>query len=230
MANYKSFDINEASTPAPWGTREEQVIKDIIDTLVVGTVNEYKDTAGHKHAGICNSTGDTVISISSGSAVSITGLSTVGSSIDLYNVSSVALTLSVDTSSDSTIYAVSNANINSGVGIYLTATSAMALTVNDSSIGLGAATGGSVNILTLSTGEVTIDSGGVYLTADYQMLLTSGETVLTVSNDVSISTVSGNITIESTSGGSIIINGLPTSSAGLTTGMLWNNSGIVSII
>lgn len=49
MTAYKAFTINAAGDPKPWGAREEQAIKDIIDTLVVGTVDGTKQTAGHRH-------------------------------------------------------------------------------------------------------------------------------------------------------------------------------------
>ena len=50
MANYKNFTINTASTPPPWGAVEEQVMRDIINTLVVGTVTEERaEVLGHQH-------------------------------------------------------------------------------------------------------------------------------------------------------------------------------------
>lgn len=50
MTVYKGFDINTATTPKPWGTREENAWKDDIDTLVSDTIGGVKNTSGHKHA------------------------------------------------------------------------------------------------------------------------------------------------------------------------------------
>jgi len=53
MAIYKDFDINTVTTVKPWGAREEQAIKDIIDTLVVDTIDVAKNTtSGHLHGKI----------------------------------------------------------------------------------------------------------------------------------------------------------------------------------
>ena len=49
MANYNGFDINTVATPKPWGAREEQAIKDIIDTLVGDAITGAKNTSGHVH-------------------------------------------------------------------------------------------------------------------------------------------------------------------------------------
>lgn len=49
MAIYNDFDINTAATPRPWGAREEQAVKDIIDTLVGDTIGGAKNTSGHLH-------------------------------------------------------------------------------------------------------------------------------------------------------------------------------------
>jgi hypothetical protein len=47
--NYKDFEINTPGTPRPWGAREEQALKDIIDTVVGQTVTGVKTITGHTH-------------------------------------------------------------------------------------------------------------------------------------------------------------------------------------
>lgn len=50
MAIYKDFDINTVTSVKPWGAREEQQVKDIIDTLVLDTIDVAKNTtSGHLH-------------------------------------------------------------------------------------------------------------------------------------------------------------------------------------
>jgi hypothetical protein len=70
MANYKDFDINTSTTLKPWGAREEQVIKDIIDTLVVDTIDVTKNTSGHLHGKLYAD--DSISSIDSSTSDSIT--------------------------------------------------------------------------------------------------------------------------------------------------------------
>ena len=57
MTIHKGFDINTASTPKPWGAREEAAIKDIIDTLVGDALVVAKATGGHKHPRMYNING-----------------------------------------------------------------------------------------------------------------------------------------------------------------------------
>jgi len=47
--NYKDFQINTVTTKKPWGAREEQTWKDIIDTMVKDCCKMTKDVNGHKH-------------------------------------------------------------------------------------------------------------------------------------------------------------------------------------
>jgi hypothetical protein len=49
MSVYKGFNLNDSSTPPPWGPREQQVLKDLADTVVSDTIQGASDTAGHKH-------------------------------------------------------------------------------------------------------------------------------------------------------------------------------------
>lgn len=70
MAIYKLFDINTATTVKPWGAREEQAMKDIIDTLVVDTIDVTKNTSGHLHGKLYAS--DSVSSFDSSTSNSVT--------------------------------------------------------------------------------------------------------------------------------------------------------------
>lgn len=54
MAPYKDFDINTSTTPKPWGAREEQMVKDLIDTLVLDTIGGVKRITGHLHSLLYN--------------------------------------------------------------------------------------------------------------------------------------------------------------------------------
>lgn len=49
MADWLGFDINTSLTPRPWGPREETMVKELIQTLVTGTLTGAKRTAGHLH-------------------------------------------------------------------------------------------------------------------------------------------------------------------------------------
>ena len=71
MAIYNDFDINTAATPKPWGAREEQVIKDIIDTLVGDTIDGVKKTSGHLHGKLYNSSSVAMIDTDSAAFVSV---------------------------------------------------------------------------------------------------------------------------------------------------------------
>lgn len=73
MAIYRVFVINTSTEPAPWGAREEQVIKDIIDTLVMDTVGAEKRVAGHLHMDVYDVNGTKIISTRESIDVDITG-------------------------------------------------------------------------------------------------------------------------------------------------------------
>jgi len=47
--NYKSFAINTPADVRPWGAREAQVWKDIIDNVVLDCIQTTSDITGHKH-------------------------------------------------------------------------------------------------------------------------------------------------------------------------------------
>ena len=60
MATYKNFTHNTAGDPPPWGVTEEQLFKDIIDTLVEDCVDETKYTGGHRHFKLYSETSGTI--------------------------------------------------------------------------------------------------------------------------------------------------------------------------
>jgi hypothetical protein len=66
MTVYKGFNLNDPSTPAPWGPREQQALEDVIDTVVGDTIQGASDTAGHKHSSVYSSDGDQTIQASGG--------------------------------------------------------------------------------------------------------------------------------------------------------------------
>lgn len=62
MATYKSFTYNLVGDPAPWGAIENQLDKDIIDTLVLDCLTVGKDAVnGHRHIRFYDGSGNTVI-------------------------------------------------------------------------------------------------------------------------------------------------------------------------
>jgi hypothetical protein len=81
MSTYKGFEINTNTTPAPWGTREQAMVQDVIDTLTVGTVTAAKDTVnGHKHMTLESATASTMVNCSSG-ACAIGATTTINGSL-----------------------------------------------------------------------------------------------------------------------------------------------------
>lgn len=70
MSIYNGFDINTALTPRPWGPRDEQKTKDIIDTLVGDTIDGAKATSGHLHGKVYAN--DSIYSIDAISSTSLT--------------------------------------------------------------------------------------------------------------------------------------------------------------
>jgi hypothetical protein len=63
--NYQGFDINDASTQRPWGAREEQAWKDVIDTVVGSSIQGAKDTAGIKYSKLYDENLNTSVSCGS---------------------------------------------------------------------------------------------------------------------------------------------------------------------
>lgn len=61
MATYKGFTYNEPGDPKPWGTVENQLDKDLIDTMVIDCITATKDTDGHKHAKVYADTSNVVL-------------------------------------------------------------------------------------------------------------------------------------------------------------------------
>ena len=78
MSNYKGFTLNGPGTPAPWGTIENALDEDEINTIVGDSIQGAKDTAGHKHASLYDSSLNSKVTAVSGGAniagdVDITG-------------------------------------------------------------------------------------------------------------------------------------------------------------
>lgn len=71
MAIVNDFDINEATTPKPWGAKEEQVIRDLIKTLTEDTISGVKNVTGHKHGKLYNSSAVAKIDTSTTSSINI---------------------------------------------------------------------------------------------------------------------------------------------------------------
>jgi hypothetical protein len=65
MPTLKGFVYNDQSSVPPWGPREAQAWSDIINTTVSDTIQNQKDTAGHKHNKIYDPSGNIRINISS---------------------------------------------------------------------------------------------------------------------------------------------------------------------
>lgn len=88
MSIYNGFDINTASTPKPWGAREEQAVKDIIDTLVGDAIGGVKATGGHVHNKLYYDASNTAVTIDGSGNVTFIG--TVG-------VNDLDVTTNIDT-------------------------------------------------------------------------------------------------------------------------------------
>jgi len=71
MSIYKGFEINTSSTPAPWGDREERMVKAVIDTLTVDTLQGTSALSGHSHNKLYATSGSTI-------AVQVTSAGNVG--------------------------------------------------------------------------------------------------------------------------------------------------------
>jgi hypothetical protein len=190
--NYKQFDINDASTPAPWGQRETQWNEDIIDTLCVGTNIATKDTVnGHQHYRLVlqgdSSNSTSLIGYTTGQVVLYTDSNQVGSLRICRNVNDVdTAQLATDSTGNISLTSVFHNVTIAGNGL--------------------------TNMTSAEGGVIQIDSGSI-----------------------NIQTNSGSacsILIEPATNGYVTIANLPTSSAGLTSGMLWINGsgGYVCIV
>jgi hypothetical protein len=211
MSNYKSFDINDNLTPAPWGAREQKAIEDIIDTSVVGTLEGAKQaTGGHQHNQICLAAGIAGLDVNSN--VNIIPVVKSNSSGDVVISPSDAssttsdIIISTDASGNKTISTAGSFELecttNGGSGAKVTLNT---LDKNDAS----------------HLVEFSSDSGNrVYFST------ASSDTLIEQSSTITL-TATTHVTINCTG---MTITSLPASSAGLTTGMLWNSSGTVKVI
>ena len=84
MSTYKGFEINTSSTPAPWGDREERMVKAVIDTLTVDTLQGTSATSGHSHNKLYSTSGGTVqIHVTSAGNVSIGNINLSGGKVHI---------------------------------------------------------------------------------------------------------------------------------------------------
>jgi hypothetical protein len=258
MSTYKSFTLNAPSDPAPWGTVENQAWKDCIDTLCVGTVAAAKDvTYGHKHKELCyndpavpvmlavdssiveiysNSSGAKLRFCSSHADPNNIGIicDTVGgitlqgdagsATLASGTAGGVAITNNCDTA---------NVVITSAADIVLTPTVEIySNTERPSKVRFCASHADRSNngIICDTAGLLTVnnDSGALALTSG-----TVGGVAITNNcgaANVVITSAADIVLTPTSSTGRITITSLPTSSAGLTSGMLWNSGGAVKII
>lgn len=79
MAILNDFDINTVATPKPWGAREEQCIRDIIQTLTEDTISGVKNTAGHKHGKLYDSGDNVLIDTVTSSVITLNDHVAIGS-------------------------------------------------------------------------------------------------------------------------------------------------------
>lgn len=83
-AIYKDFEIIDPNTPEPWGDIDENLQKDIIDTVTSDCVVNGKDVGGHKHANFYDETATRVIQGLSGVAVISSANITAGLTISTF--------------------------------------------------------------------------------------------------------------------------------------------------
>jgi hypothetical protein len=69
---YRGFDINDATTSAPWGSRETTWNENMIDTLVGSSIQGVMDTSGVKFANLYDFNGATGISVVEGNCAGST--------------------------------------------------------------------------------------------------------------------------------------------------------------
>ena len=93
--NYKNFDLNDPTTPAPWGTREQQALEDIIDTIVLDSLTGLADpSVGHKHTKFYDNSGNVIFSTDSSNNITIA--SSVANMLIMAGQGANVLTLQAD--------------------------------------------------------------------------------------------------------------------------------------
>jgi hypothetical protein len=80
--DYKGFDINTNTTPAPWGAREQQMVQDVIDTTVGDAVGGLKDTYGHGHGKLYDANKSINLFVEEPGHVSTNNLKVSGNGVD----------------------------------------------------------------------------------------------------------------------------------------------------
>jgi hypothetical protein len=259
MSTYKSFTLNAPSDPAPWGTVENQAWKDCIDTLCVGTVAAAKDvTYGHKHKELCYNDPAVPVMLAVDSSIveiysnterpskvrfcashadqSNNGIICDTAGLLTVNNDSGALALTSGTVGGVAITnncGAANVVITSAADIVLTPTVEIySNTERPSKVRFCASHADRSNngIICDTAGLLTVnnDSGALALTSG-----TVGGVAITNNcgaANVVITSAADIVLTPTSSTGRITITSLPTSSAGLTSGMLWNSGGAVKII
>jgi hypothetical protein len=176
MSEYKGFDINTNLTAPPWGTREQQVIEDLIDNIVVDAVGAVSDVSGHKHDKLYDAAGGQILATETTNSLKILS-GDDGSTLKLMSDSTEALVIDTDSTYNSTISTVNS--------------SAVTLTI----IGQGGAS------LVTGSGDITITAGGSGL-----LLISSVQGSLTTdtANDMLLRTASGDLTIMAYGAGGVL--------------------------
>ena len=247
MSNYRGFDINTNTTPAPWGAREQQMVQDNLDTLCGDTILGTKDTTGHKHGNVYDPSGNALVSAGSVGVVLLTD-STGAGAIELlagqaveiiYGTSLISVSptdIEIRAEQDIVLdnfnslqylYTGADGHLHQGPfgpdatrnHVLIPANVKMQLTKAASYI-----EGNTIGDIEIETTDnsITIQNSG-----------TSSGTINITNNyfDINVHALStGKISIQGsditlTAGSHVIIPTIPSSSAGLTTGMLWVTSG-----
>jgi len=110
--NYKGFSINTPSDARPWGARETQAWKDIIDTVVMDCVVQTLDITGHKHYRLFGTAGNVALTVDNIGQIGI-GITVPTCPVDIHG-SAVVVQMSIT----GTQWTYVNLIAPIGVGIY----------------------------------------------------------------------------------------------------------------
>ena len=95
MTIHRGFEYNGPGTLKPWHPIENQLDKDIIDTIVMGCVSEEKATGGHKHYRLHDTTGNVAVTIDSAGNAAV-GLVSALAKTHIQSTTGAQLRLSYD--------------------------------------------------------------------------------------------------------------------------------------
>lgn len=250
MSNYKGFDINTNTTPAPWGAREQQMVQDQIDTLVGDAILASKDTTGHKHGKVydpagnvlvraetnalglaCNSAGAEEIVIIPNQVELVAGQGLIGVTPNLIEIRSGQDIQLDNFNQQQYLYTDTGGVVHQGpLGVdashnnaFLANGHALQFT-KDTSYIMGN-TNGDIAIETTDS-DINIQQYG---TSSGNINITNTQFDINIHAESSgkVSIIGSSVTIDTgnNTGNNIILPTIPSSSAGLTTGMLWVSSG-----